>query len=486
MLKNVKFETVTNNNISKNHHLACLFLIGLSVALPMSSIASESEPPKILAVNRTFIVDGCQDSLNRNGDTVLKNCNFFVRNYADASLEIYDKNNKLIRFEQLLGARPTSSLVEATWKGSTNLYHAVTSEYVWYDARNEGGNTTRKTSIAEIIVPNGGKMVVTQSSNTARMFNYLNIGIDWADKLTSLVVSNVISEYIKSTPNIVIKYSQTFATAITKKDDVKEIIKACVFTTIDVLLDSGMKVDVTLSESLHKAASGLSKLTVPAEATVLLLNTTGQIVALDRAKAKDTTLTFNNTFKKVERFSDFPSNSRYYPYLHDLEVKGFKFPAQNWDAVDEPEKFGADEKVKKREFFVTLKQIIKKTKLDAKKSYADIYNYDSFDNSVDIKNSDIFFIAEALLSKAFGDEYYSCVNKNVQKAAISIIKKEDGFEGGALSNMKNLYKAGVISYNRTPTDKKYADVPLTREESLELYSNLYKAIERGKNRRCSV
>jgi|GEM_PF-2135521 len=480
MLKNVKFETVTNNNISKNHHLACLFLIGLSVALPMSSIASESEPPKILAVNRTFIVDGCQDSLNRNGDTVLKNCNFFVRNYADASLEIYDKNNKLIRFEQLLGARPTSSLVEATWKGSTNLYHAVTSEYVWYDARNEGGNTTRKTSIAEIIVPNGGKMVVTQSSNTARMFNYLNIGIDWADKLTSLVVSNVISEYIKSTPNIVIKYSQTFATAITKKDDVKEIIKACVFTTIDVLLDSGMKVDVTLSESLHKAASGLSKLTVPAEATVLLLNTTGQIVALDRAKAKDTTLTFNNTFKKVERFSDFPSNSRYYPYLHDLEVKGFKFPAQNWDAVDEPEKFGANERIKAEEFLNTLKQIIKKTKLDSEKSYASIYG--SLGEEPLIANRNVFFLLDELLKKAFGDEYYSCVNKNVQKAAISIIKKENGFDAKALPFVKNLYKTDVISNNRMSTGSNQ----ITRGESLELYLRLYKAIERGKNRGCSV
>jgi hypothetical protein len=288
------------------------------------------------------------------------------------------------------------------------------------------------------------------------------------------------------------------------KEDTKKIIQEVGLLVLDVVNDYviGKGLDKSSSKffqnwsDVHakftKKLSNLSLTVKGAEIIVEGLNTYGQIDALFNSRIlkgtkKDTTLTFNNTFKKVERFSDFPSNSRYYPSLHDLEVKGFKFPAQNWAVVDEPEKFGADERVKKREFFATIKQIIKKTRLDANKSYADIYNYDNFNNSTFIDNSDIFYLADMVLSKAFGDEYYSCVNKDWRKAATRIIKKEDLFDGGALPDMKNLYKADVFSYNRMPTDKKkYTQIQLTREESLELYSKLYKAIQRGKNKGCSV
>lgn len=498
--------------------LSCLAIIGIVSLFPISALAVE--PPKIQYINRSFAIDSCEESTAKNGNKILKGCNFFVRNYADAAMEVYDKGNKLIRVEQLAGARPATSMTESLYDGTIGtVLPLINSPYAWDDIRHPGG-VMKQSNIThldkDIVVPKGGKMVVTQNSNNAIVFNATGISIAWTSALLSSATGALLSKYMRDYPDVAVALSTEYAPAVaglvaTKETDARVWAKTLTFITIDVVADS---IAEKLKDPLWAAEHGQTWLAAhvafkdalgrvialqkAAEIVAELLSTAGQVINLTNAierkgTANDGTITYNNydSLQPVNRFPDLAEP--YYRRFYELELAGFALPAKNWDKPFDPEVFGAGERLSKKEFLRMMKEIMKKAGYPVSPSdssydhpYYKLYRQLSDSDSTTLANETVYSLLDKALNLAFSDNYALCAGTEPAKAFIRIKQGEDLFEHGYHNFIKQLYMAGIVLTNGLPTDGTVYISFITREESLPLYINLHNALARGKAKVCGV
>ena len=124
-------------------------------------VTKDSDIP-INLINTSYIVDG----LNRNVSNGKVNitANLYNRGYADAMLDIYDKQGNWTNFIRLDGNRPETSVVGDIWDKWTTTYDSYNDEYSTFDPRDAG--SSKKLNIG-FSIPNGGYAVLSENSETA-------------------------------------------------------------------------------------------------------------------------------------------------------------------------------------------------------------------------------------------------------------------------------------------------------------------------------
>lgn len=502
----------------KKSGLAYLAIAGLVALFP--TYTNAGEPPELLKYNRSFAIDSCQESIAKNGDKILKDCNFFVRNYADAVLEIYDKNNQLVTFQVLEGARPSTSIVEQVFVGS--IYFIVTtvtlgnnSEYSFGDFRRQGGtmSDSNQTTVGKIVIPKGGKMVVTQSSEKAMIVNYTAIALSLFDKIADITASS-LADYLRldevnaaMAKNYSRLYLQIKESPV--EEDSNTVINMIILTTVDVIIDVMTNTDLPkdswnqIKGSFQAASKTLKSSLMAAEAAeafALGLNITGQMTDLNRAvdskgTKADTDLVIENKIdtpllKPIYRFADIDGVSTAYLVLLEKEAK-LSFLAQNYAQFDEPEVFGVNDPLDRDEFLTSLRHLMKVNghnvfaSMDSYKAALKTKNAKVDYTSNPVNYAQAYDLIDTALLLGF-DTYKFCTsvgglsNRVAIAKHIQIIKSEQGFTSASSQAAKNLFISSIIESN-----KEAPKIPMTRRQSLALYYGLDQAIKRG-NAKCPI
>lgn len=504
----------------KRSGLAYLAIAGIATLFPIHSNAVDA--PKPLWSNPSFAVDSCLELTAANGGKTLKNCNFFVRNYADASLEIYDKGGLLIESYILDGARPSTSVFEQAIKGSK--YFVTTSlellslkdsgEYPWNDFRNQSGTMrqSKKTTLKPFVIPKGGKLVITQKSNNAIAVNALSISIAWINRFISNDSADLLTKYIKDYPQALALASQEYGSVVAKLTNDNETspktwgmeLAVATFKIItgdiakrskDPTWKANNKIWVDANTSTFAGAvKNLNALIGAAELIGEFLSTAGQVGSLIDAITYNHTITYVNNLPLPTPTNRFPDLADYYYQdLYELELAGFTLSAKNWNKPFQPEIFGADDRLNKNEFLRMMGEIMKRAGYPISPSnstyshpYYDLYRQLSDSESVTLSNVTVYSLLDKALNLAFGDNYALCVGTDAAKAFMRVKKGEDFFKNGYHNFIKQLYMAGIVLTNTLPTDGTVTIFPVTREESLHWYINLHNAMTKGKAKGCGV
>jgi hypothetical protein len=483
-----KYPEKLSQHFKKKRNGLSLVIAGVVALLPAYANASES--PKLFYKNASFVIDSCQESKAANGDKFLKGCNFFVRNAADAAMEVYDKDNKLIRSEPLAGARNSSSLPEAAF---TDAYYKtigwVTSEYSLGDIRNPGASLIplRKTTIDNIPIPQGGRMVVTQNSQMARVYNYIQMGAELASKV--IKVDKILS-HVLNVPAATAKYGLV---VYDSNDTVGFSIKLA-STFIEVAFDSlknSPELLAQLTPDLENAVLAIKKWSTAAELGLYYINITKTIKYLDIALKQDLSFTVNNEIATprlipIKRFSDLDG----FPLivLTELEKEAeLSLYPKKVASLNEPDVFGADDDLDRNEFLASLRHLMVRNKYGVTYDITKYYNeLKAASPSLDITTTPISYaqaysLVDAALLSAFGT-YKSCASQDDKffvTRMIKIAKHESGFKSSSSQIAKNLYLSGIIQSNQEENGT------MKRWQSLPLYQWLYEAIKRG-NAKCTA
>jgi len=154
--KTIKNGVSSNTDICKTNSQWCVH-----PTFTVFGVTKESDIP-INLINTSYIVDG----FNRNvsGGKVNITANFYNRGYADAMLDIYDKQGNWTNFIRLDGNRPETSIVGDIWDKWTTTYDSYNDEYSTFDPRDAG--SSKKLNVG-FSIPNGGYAVLSKNSKTA-------------------------------------------------------------------------------------------------------------------------------------------------------------------------------------------------------------------------------------------------------------------------------------------------------------------------------
>lgn len=170
----------------KNINFAC---VALAICF-VSKIAFAA--PDVYFSNSEFIIDNFNEKSQENGDSVIS-ANVFNRGYADAALVVYDKDGKIVGIQQIPGAGPDPSPISWAINNPVRLYTGLADEYSWLDARDSSNEMTKKTETV-FVVPPGGRVEISKTSNIAMAFNLLNIAVALFDEVNILPAGTKISE----------------------------------------------------------------------------------------------------------------------------------------------------------------------------------------------------------------------------------------------------------------------------------------------------
>jgi len=248
--------------------------------------------PAVNFINNSFVIDKLNSVSSDSGELVTMNV--FNRGYADAALEVYDANGKLVGTPIFIeGNRPTSSVVDFVISGGVSISKGVIDEYPWSDVRDAGGNTSKKTDIKDIFVPYGGYVKVTKSSALAAGFNLATIGLEMLNQLglpsgkgtvDQKMLSSIVAEIAKLGPDFIKKIASRGSI---DWSDVSLLVKIVGNVVIEPSNFDGRKKYTKLLGDLDAFKLGskatLGSFKAAAEALALFLNTEGQLYDLTKS-----------------------------------------------------------------------------------------------------------------------------------------------------------------------------------------------------------
>jgi len=163
----------TKNGVSSNTD-QCINNVNWCVhpTFTVFGVTKDSDIP-INLINTSYIVDG----FNRNISSGKVNitANLYNRGYADAMLDIYDKQGNWTGFIRLDGNRPETSVVGDIWDKWTTTYDSYNDEYSTFDPRDAG--SSKKLNVA-FLIPQGGYARLSKNSTTAIANTLINSTLD--------------------------------------------------------------------------------------------------------------------------------------------------------------------------------------------------------------------------------------------------------------------------------------------------------------------
>lgn len=463
---------------------------------PLVSHAVSS--PEVFRMNNAFIIDNCKSNFSSNGDVYLKKCNFFVTNYADAALIIYDSNNNVDDIKFISGSRQDTSVLGSAVDRISGMFLVLTDEYTWNDIRSSSNGFIKKTTIDELKIPANGKLVLTKNSDEARSFNYLNIGIEAVNQIVPLedmikkifgnkkFITILLRNAAKNYGVMELKWATSPAD---DTNDVKDIALATWDTFVGTLLDlrdlkielDPLSINLFDQENLEK----LNVLFTAAGRFAAAVNTIGQLLDMDRSKTNNTEIIVENN-SGVHRFDDLPP--QYYIYYKLLSKRGLSLRPKNQNGISsiwDSEQFGSDDNVDKVEFVNNINLIFKKihkfVDIDSSKKntpYTQIRLQMLNSSDSPVYYNQAMLLIDNGFKQIFGENYVDCINTrlDVSKAKAKVAQKYDYFDHKASSATINMYISKIIELNMEGRDPPILD----RIWSLQLYMKVISSITRGK------
>jgi hypothetical protein len=196
-------------------------------AFTVLGVTKESDIP-INLINTSYIVDGLIRTVN-NGKVNIT-ANLYNRGYADAILDIYDKQGNWTGFISLNGNRPETSIVGDIWDKWTTTYDSVTDEFSTFDPRDSGSSEKLTVGFS---IPRGGYAVLSKNSPTALANTVLNTALAIFDE----------PEWIKPKGKDKAKLLAIFKNAVINKG---------IVTLLEKLTDATNRNDQEKADSIQK------------------------------------------------------------------------------------------------------------------------------------------------------------------------------------------------------------------------------------------
>lgn len=243
-------------------------------------------PPKVDFINKSFVIDKLDSTPGDTGERV--KMNVFNRGYADAALEVYDAKGKRVGTPILIeGNRPASSVTDFITSGAVSTVKGFTDEYPWNDVRDASGESSKKTTITDIIVPYGGHVKVTKSSSAAQKFNLGTLSLEVLSQFIKLpkgktvdqrMVTSIAEKIIKLSPDIFKRFASK---GELEWEDLTTMVKIAGEVVIDPKNLDGRKAYTKLLNGLNAYKLGskatLGSFKTAAEAMAVTLNASGQL-----------------------------------------------------------------------------------------------------------------------------------------------------------------------------------------------------------------
>jgi len=188
---------------------------------------SNSDIP-INLINTSYIVDSFTRKESNGKATIT--ANLYNRGYADAMLDVYDRQGNWTGFISLNGNRPETTIIGDIWDKWTTTYDSYFDEYSVFDPRDSAG--VEKLAVT-FSIPRGGYAVLSKNSSTALANTILNTALAIFDE----------PEWIKPKGNAKVKLLAIFA---------NEAINEGLATLIGKLTDAVNRNDQEQAETLNK------------------------------------------------------------------------------------------------------------------------------------------------------------------------------------------------------------------------------------------
>lgn len=206
---------------------AALAVLAIS-ALPFSSsIANPVHDSSVLSSTDAFVLQNLSQSYDSKSKTTNVSLDVYVKGYANAVLEVYDKNGNLSAVHTVQGKRPSTSILSDMADKQLGLIGSLLGQgdYKYKDIRNPA--VSEKT-LVDFRLPLGGYFVVTKSGTNAMAANVAEVLIEILGQIkvpgailedTEFFVEPLISAIAKSPVVNLINVSAN------KKVDNKELMK---------------------------------------------------------------------------------------------------------------------------------------------------------------------------------------------------------------------------------------------------------------------
>ncbi|MEG3934307.1 S8 family serine peptidase [Microcoleus sp. T3_B1] len=124
---------------------------------------------------KNFGIDRLKSRYLTNGSQLLS---FDVLNfgYADGVIEVYNAKNELVEIRGFDGAKPPVGVVDFSLEALEKLYKTLFNGYSWGDPRKTEAFET--TEVRNVVIPPGGSLKITKSSESALVYNLMTFGLD--------------------------------------------------------------------------------------------------------------------------------------------------------------------------------------------------------------------------------------------------------------------------------------------------------------------
>ncbi len=257
---------------------------------PPIKVVPPPDAPNVDFINKSFVIDKVNSMSSENGETV--SMNVFNRGYADAALEVYDANGKLVGVPIFIeGNRPATSVVDFTVGNMVSIKKGLTDEYPWYDVRDEGGASSKKTDIQGIFIPYGGYVKVSKSSTWAQGYNFATMALEILGKVDLIPAKGKVSEkMLRSIVEEIAKQLPDLGKKLASRgemewSDISLLVKIVGNVVIEPSNFDGRKKFTKFLTSI--GGKSLGNLNTASELIALTLNTTGQLYDMEKSMLRD-------------------------------------------------------------------------------------------------------------------------------------------------------------------------------------------------------